>query len=150
MKMSMTFEGGRELAAALNHLSQRARARLLREVLVDAAEPMRASMASLAPSGGESGPPDLKDSIIVAVSNRRDSVDSQQETVAVGPKKGIFWGHFQEFGTEHHAAQPFARPAFDQNVATSLQILRTGCWRELAAKGIGRSVSAPTAVQGEV
>lgn len=33
--------------------------------------------------------------------------------VKVGPSKKEFWGMFQEFGTAHHAAQPWMAPAWD-------------------------------------
>lgn len=36
-------------------------------------------------------------------------------------KKGDpFYGLFQEFGTAHHAAQPFMRPAFEQSKEQAL------------------------------
>lgn len=42
-------------------------------------------------------------------------VNGWKVTVGVGPSKNAFYGRFQEFGTTHHAAQPFLRPAVDEN-----------------------------------
>ncbi|MGE3487912.1 MAG: HK97-gp10 family putative phage morphogenesis protein [Nitrospira sp.] len=42
-------------------------------------------------------------------------IDGWKVTVGVGPSKNAFYGRFQEFGTGHHAAQPFLRPAVDEN-----------------------------------
>jgi HK97 gp10 family phage protein len=54
--------------------------------------------------------------------------------VAVGPSKAGFYGIFQEFGTVHHGAQPFARPAFDQTVQKSLGILAAALWQAIGKR----------------
>jgi HK97 gp10 family phage protein len=54
--------------------------------------------------------------------------------VAVGPAKNRYYGVFQEFGTVHHGAQPFARPAFDLNVTKSLSILASFMWAAIAKR----------------
>ncbi len=42
--------------------------------------------------------------------------------VDVGPGKESFYGHMQEFGTAHHGAQPFMRPAMeDPSVARAAE-----------------------------
>ena len=38
-----------------------------------------------------------------------------QAMAAAGPEEKAFWGFFQELGTRHHPAQPFLRPALDEN-----------------------------------
>lgn len=46
---------------------------------------------------------------------------------APGTDKGsrrAFYGMFQEFGTVHHAAQPFMRPAYDENKRRAIQTFR--------------------------
>ena len=43
-----------------------------------------------------------------------------QITIPVGPNNKAFYGLFQEFGTRHHPAQPFMRPAADESQAQVL------------------------------
>jgi HK97 gp10 family phage protein len=46
----------------------------------------------------------------------------KNEAIAgVGPHKNAFWGLFQEMGVPQHPAQPFLRPAFDENKARAEQ-----------------------------
>lgn len=42
----------------------------------------------------------------------------------VGPSKGVGQGILQEFGTAHHKAQPFMRPAWDANGEKAAGIIR--------------------------
>jgi HK97 gp10 family phage protein len=139
MHMSVRFEGGKELAAALASLPARVSKRFVKEALMEAAEPMRKSAASMAPR--EPGAPDIADNIVIsAARGGKDAFgDAKAQAVNVGPAKGFFYGHYQEWGTVYHAAHPFMRPAFDQNTMKALSILSTSLWRELASKGIGRS-----------
>jgi HK97 gp10 family phage protein len=150
MKFQVTFEGGRELAKALDQLSTRVKGRVVREVLKDAAEPMRARMAQLAPKG-DAAAPNLSN-VVVATARNVGSVDGgkwqktsdTQHAVAVGPSKDAFYGVMQEYGTVYHGAQPFARPAFDSEALKALQAISRGLWVELAARGIGRFGSSDT------
>jgi HK97 gp10 family phage protein len=146
------FEGGAELAAALESLPKRVGRSMLVEALTDAAEPMRKRMASLAPR--EPGAPDMADNIIVSRSmvtiqgdGEKVRNDEFQASVAVGPSKGFFYGFFQEFGTTRHSAQPFARPAFDSESQAALDLLARSLWTALAARGISRSVTVNTPVR---
>lgn len=148
MKGSAKLEGGVELAKALSGLSARVSMRLVRESLVEGAEPMRARMEQLAPVGDP--PTHLKDQMVISAA-RDVAIDARETAIAVGPTRKGFYGSFQELGTAHQAAQPFAAPAFDQTWRESLAIFAAALWRELAGRGIQRpSVSAPTAVQDEV
>ncbi len=101
-------------------------------------------MATLAPH--RPGKPDLRDNMSISLAR---GVDSNEMAVAIGPTRKGYYGSFQELGTKHHAAQPFARPAFDGHVQTSLDILAAAIWRELAAHGVMRKANVPTTVQGE-
>lgn len=155
MKIQMRFEGGEELARTLRALPEALTVRLVRAVLKEAAEPMRLRMARLAPH--EPGAPDLRDSMTISVANRIGSTaggrwrareDRHEQAVAVGPSKDAFYGIFQEYGTVHHGAQPFMRPAFDAIAPESLAIIRRALWRELAARGIQAPMRhVPTPVQ---
>jgi HK97 gp10 family phage protein len=140
--ITVRFEGGSELAKTLATLSQRVSKKIQREALVDAAEPMRARMARLAPF--EPGKPDLRDAMVI--SNARGT-DVQETAVAVGPSKAGFYGSFLELGTKFLAARPFARPAFDELAPTSLGIIGAAMWTALAARGIRRSSTVEAPVQ---
>lgn len=140
--ISMRFEGGDELAAALALLSPRVGKSVLRGALFDGAEPMRSDASRRAPR--EPGAPDLADNIGVAALRDRENM----ATVGIGPTdQFFFYDLFQELGTVHHQAQPFYRPAFDQNIEKSLGIIGQELWRALTARGFGvRSASAPSPV----
>jgi HK97 gp10 family phage protein len=72
-----------------------------------------------------------------------ESIDRLTQTaVAVGPTKDYFYGYFQEFGTAHHGAQPWARPGFDEGKDEALAIIGREAWAAIAAKA--RSVSPQT------
>lgn len=146
MKGSARLEGGVELAKALATLSTAVSSRLLRESVIEGAEPMRDRMEELAPRSEDA--PHLRDQMVISVERGEDR---REAVVVVGPTRKGFYGSFQEFGTAHHSAQPFARPAFDQTWMQSMAIIAAALWRDLAARGVHRpSVSVPTSVQGEV
>ncbi len=143
--VTLKFEGGKALAANLDKLTARVSKRMVMECLKEAAEPLRTSMSRKAPH--EPGKPDLRDTMTISASRGQDA---KETAVAVGPSRAGFYGSFQELGTSRHAAQPFARPAFDETAGRSLNILGDALWRELAGRGLQRpmeTVSVP--VQGE-
>lgn len=147
MKGSVRLDGGADLARALSGLSARVSTRLIRESLIEAAEPMRDRMEQLVPVSDDA--PHVRDEMVI--SKARSDTDARETAVAVGPTKKGFYGSFVEFGTAHMAAQPWARPAFDQTWLQSLGIFAAALWRELAGRGIRRSMAdAPTKVQDEV
>lgn len=152
MKNTVKIEGLRELDASLGQLSKAAARNTLRKVLMKAGEPMAETMRALAPDDPETGSPDLKTSIAVSPKLRNPAGKSEfaavmrsggttAEAVAamrearregggsfaevhVGPGKGGSHGVLQEFGTAHHAPQPFARPAWDQHKGEALEIIK--------------------------
>lgn len=140
--VTMRFEGGKELDAALKSLSTRVSRKIQREALYDAAEPMRRAMAAKAPRG-DPRPPNLKDTLTIS-----DAREEGAQAVAVGPSKAAWYGSFQEFGTANHPAQPFARPAFDEKAETALQILAREIWTALASRGVSRSVRRDIPISG--
>lgn len=133
--VSMKWTGGKELLAALQQLPQRVGKRFQREALVHAAEPMAKAMSSHAPRGNPH-PPNLKDEILIRNSR---GADAQETVIAVGPSTRAFYGGLQEFGTAHHAAHPFARPAFDEKAQEALRRFADDCWVSLASRKIVRS-----------
>lgn len=142
------FEGGPELVRALESLSTRVSKRVMREALESAGEPIRLAMQQKAPR--EPGAPDLADNMVIGNARVEGLLDdSQTAAVAIGPSKGFFYAFFQEFGTVHHPAQPFARPAFDEGVARAIRDIAASMWTALAAKGISRSVVKNTPVESD-
>lgn len=139
-KFSMHIHGGKELAARLRALPEAYTRKVVLEALEESGEPMRARMSQLAPR--EPGHPDLADNIAISVANRLGDVGGErwqarhdeEHAVAVGPTKDFFYGLFQEYGTVHHAAQPFMRPAFDSEAPKAVTILSQELWKPLRDK----------------
>jgi HK97 gp10 family phage protein len=135
------FTGGQDLDRALRALPDALSHEILIEALIEAAEPIRAEAASLAPRG-RTGAPHLADNIVAAETTRVTgsrrgrwrSVEAHEHVVAIGPSyqpHDHFYGMFQEFGTVHHPAQPFLRPALDRGAPKALQQLAKIIWRHL-------------------
>ncbi len=133
------------ITARLRQMSDAVSHEVAIEALKEAAEPIRALASALAPRSNQA--PHLADNIIVSETTRvrgfggsgrwRD-VDPFVSTVAIGPSyrpEDIFYGQFQEFGTAHHAAQPFLRPAFD--------VMRSRVPKMIAAS-LGRAIARRT------
>lgn len=97
--------------------------------LTTAAEPIRARASQLAPN--RPGGVDLRDEIVVEAAPR-DEVNGGDPAVIIGPSERAFYGSFQEFGTINHPAQPFLRPAFDENVDPALAEIGAEFWSSIA------------------
>lgn len=146
MKVSLKIQGGMDLARHLKALPEALSRKVQVEALKDGAEPMREMATDLAPRGAGPGP-HLADNIVVgaptqASLERRGRFD--ETVVEVGPSRkpnDVFYGFFQEFGTRHHAAQPFMRPAFDSQAGHSLTRILSSFWRVIkrALPTVGRA-----------
>lgn len=136
-KQTLRFEGGAALLANLNSLSHRLSRQIQIEALKEVGEPMRKQMARRAPHAP--GEPDLRNAMTISTSRGQDA---KEAAVAVGPTREGFYGSFQEFGTKQFAAQPFARPAFDETVQSTLNALGDVLWRELAGRGLQRPMAS--------
>ena len=144
------LEGFKELDAALSQITAESTARgVMRRSLKEAAEPMADLAQSKAPDDPTTGGYDLKTSVTYSTRlSRSERRNHARETrgdrafvegfVGAGP---LAHPHWQEFGTVHHAPQPFLRPAFDQDAqnfisrlgrSLAVQIERTA--RRIAAK----------------
>jgi len=147
--VKMRFEGGKELAKALEGLSARVGKRMLRDALEEVGEPMRKRMAQMAPR--EPGAPDLADNIVISTGRviKPKGSDSLASAVNIGPEKRFFYGFFQEFGTVHHGAQPFVRPAFDGGVTKALSDMARALWTALASRGISRTVTSDAPIESD-
>jgi HK97 gp10 family phage protein len=139
VNVNVHFEGGKELAAALAKLSEKANKRNTTEALKFGGEVIRSTAARNAPR--LSPKPDLADNIVM--SNQRVRGD-ETSAVSIGPSEGFAYGLPLEIGTAHHAARPFMRPAFDAKFGEALDRVRQEFWRLLAAAGVRRFTSSPS------
>lgn len=149
-EIGLRMEGGDALAANLKTLSSRVSKSLMREALMEGAEPIRDRGEVLAPRAP--GAPDIAEHIVIGPARAQDAV-----AVAVGPSterrsdqpRTTFarQGVMLEFGTARMGAQPFMRPAFDEMHRPALTVIGAALWRELVGRGLGRSMgigSGPT------
>lgn len=129
--MKLKVDGFREIERALTMLKASTGKGVLRRVGRKALEPVRTTMAQLAPrdTGG------LAESIIIA-GTQKGGIDEgripgvpngtrqTQVRLFVGPASGFgHRGSLQEWGTFSNAAQPFARPAWDSGQAEVLNTI---------------------------
>jgi HK97 gp10 family phage protein len=124
-------EGLRELDAALMTMKQSTARGVVRRVLLAAAQPIADDMADRAPR--DSGY--LGDHIDTGIrlSKRQSRVSKRESDVEVfAGATRVDQAVFQEFGTIDHAAQPFARPAWDAGKRQALEDVKTGLADEIA------------------
>lgn len=122
----MTVEGLDALAAKLRALPAKLAKQQLQAIAREGAEPIRERMAEKAPRG-DPAKPTLGDIVVSPVK----SSDEHVAIVAIGPTKDAWYGRFQEFGTRHHAAQPFARPALDEEHEAAEALVGQALWRAM-------------------
>jgi len=109
--MKMRIEGLRQVDEALKELPRATSKNVVRRVLRKRGEPVAMLAARLAPVDNA----DLANSITVGTRlapRQRSRTPADRVEVFVGASSSL--AHLQEFGTRHHAAQPFMRPAFEQ------------------------------------
>lgn len=134
------IEGLAELERALAELPKSTGKALLRRVLKKAGQPIADAAKSMAPDDPTTtGPRDLGDSIGVStrLSKRQASIarkmfknDKASVEMHVGAGS-LPQAHLQEFGTEHHGAQPYMRPAWDGNKMGALEIIKNDLGGEI-------------------
>jgi len=141
--MMMKTEGFAEIERELSKLSKVAGKGVLRRALKKAGEPLAESMRSRAPRNDD----ELAQSIGVSTklskrqrSRHRKMFKDDRASVEVFVGAGALpQAHLQEFGTVFHAAQPFARPAWDADRVPLLGRLAT-LTREELDKAIARAL----------
>lgn len=140
--IGMRFEGGIELAQALNTLAVKASANVMRGALYDGGEPIRAHAERIAPR--KPGKPDIAENIGMSAMRAREG---EMAAIRIGPTKpGFAYGLPLEIGTRKMSAHPFMRPAFDAQGGKALGIIGQALWRELAARGVQRRASVPARI----
>lgn len=123
MTVTVRIEGLSELRDTLRELPKSTAKNVLRRVLKKRAQPFAASAQSAVPI--EEG--ELKESIVVSTrlsprQKRLNRAKAHKDVVEVYVGPGpIKHAHLQEFGTEHHAAQPFLRPAWDKHKLAAIE-----------------------------
>ena len=135
------IEGLADLKRSLAELTNDLKRKVVRAGLRDAAAPIAKSAREKAPVLKKPAtyrlPGTLKKSIITKASKRFNGRNGEIGVyVAVRKRKGLggkagarnpfdpFYWRFQEFGTQHHAAQPFMGPAFDAKSARAIDIFK--------------------------
>jgi HK97 gp10 family phage protein len=138
--MTVRTEGFAELERALQELGREATQKAsLRRAARKAIQPVADMARTLAPDDPETGGNDLRSSIGVGtrLSQRQASLHRRMfrdERAAVEVFAGagpLPQAHLQEFGTRHHAAQPFLRPAWDAEGRRTLDRLATELWADI-------------------
>lgn len=98
------------------------------------AEPIRARAEELAPDDPTTPGSRIKEGMMITVSDQT----ADGAIAMVGPSRKGFVGQFAEFGTGRQAADPFLRPAFDEQQEEALgivgEILAQGIEKELAKR----------------
>lgn len=131
-KMGLTarvrVDGVENMLRELRRVTDRATAEgELMDALMKGGEPIRDSARRRAPVGTEAvSRRRLSDGIVVRKPN---NLYRRGAEIKVAPLREVAHANLQEFGTRHHAAQPFMRPAFDEQKHRAVEIVR----RELAA-----------------
>lgn len=127
MKVTVKFEGGRQLDAALNQFDERKRRTIGRKALDSAGEIIAKSMRSkvAVDTGGLRESIDVSGTLNKSAKSAHPKVAEQERYV--GPD-GRPSGIQTEFGNEHQSAQPFARPAFDETKDEALKRIGDELW----------------------
>jgi HK97 gp10 family phage protein len=129
--VTVRIDGLKELEAALKELPTANAKAVLRRTLKEAGEPVARAARGMVPR--DQG--HLAESIDVSpkLSGRQSKIHKKDAPVEmfVGPGPNPA-GHLQEFGTgPGHVAQPFMRPAWDQNKAKVLDTIANMTWVEI-------------------
>ena len=114
LRVSIGVAGHQEMVKRLREMKNRMAARHLMKSVMPGAEIVRDAAAANAPrrQGAPRKAGHLADNIVIKVQKRGKS----QAIVLVGPSADHFWGHFLEFGTAKMPAQPWLRPALENNL----------------------------------
>lgn len=124
--VTVKIEGLREVDAALGQLGKATGRNVMRRVAIKRLQPIADEMKANAPVDQS----DLRDSIIVTTKNPKRNRKRSEVEAHAGPGRHP-QAHLQEFGTAHHAPQPFARPAWDGGKDALLEGITDDFWTEI-------------------
>lgn len=112
---TIRIEGTARLRRQLDRLDGAMRRELLQRMVTQGGE-------LVARVAGMKAPIDegvLSESVIVEMIES----SAYHATAGIGPHKDAFYGKFQEFGTQKHGAQPFLRPAYDEQKRPAVRVM---------------------------
>jgi HK97 gp10 family phage protein len=116
--MTIQLSGFRELEAAMRRLPEVVQRDYMNDAVEQGAQVILADAVLRAPV--EFG--DLVESLMLRITRQRNTGGDPR--AEVGPsKEEQHVGRFQEFGTAHHAAHPFLRPALESRGAEAIRIV---------------------------
>lgn len=116
MKIDMDIRGAKEMERLLKILGPNTARKVAAKALRAGAKPIVQEAKRLVPEA--SG--DLKKSIIAKMEKDRYSAGDERVIFVGFAKPTSRRAHLTEFGTVHHAAQPFLRPALDNTAMEAL------------------------------
>jgi HK97 gp10 family phage protein len=143
------IEGLGEIVAALSELPKTTSRNVVRRILKRRAEPFAETARALVPVDKGF----LRESIVVSTKltkhQRRQHRKEAPEDIEVyiGPNADPA-AHLQEFGTSRFKAQPFMRPAWDQNKAGAVEGIAADLWQENEKAIARRARKAAKAAKG--
>lgn len=105
--MSVKITGDRELINRLSKLEREIAARHIKDAVKAGAE--------IVAEDAEARAPRYRGILATEIAIEEEESTDKRAVYKIGPSKKAFWGRFQELGTSHHTAQPFLRPALDEN-----------------------------------
>jgi len=124
----LRISGFVELERALRQLPHELAGKVLAEGLTTAATPMERAAEQKAPRSDHPGRGGhMADTIDLRVASASD----QEIALALGPDDQHFYGRYVEFGTRFAAAQPFMRPAFDEEARKTIDRLGPLLWQAI-------------------
>jgi HK97 gp10 family phage protein len=156
MKVTVKVEGLRSLKAALDELPKATARNIMLRVLKQHAEPIASAARQLAPvdtgdlkrsirvlarkTGGDAGKAAFAEAMRSGASRAEAGQAARAANrsarnavlVLIGPGRQP-QAIMQEFGTEHHPAQPFMRPAWDRYRDDLLPSIGKAMWDEIEA-----------------
>ena len=124
---TVKIEGLKEIDEALGQLGKATGRNVMRRVALKRLEPMADAMRAKAPVDQTH----LRDSITVTTKNPKRNRKRSEVEAHAGPGRHP-QAHLQEFGTQHHGPQPFARPAWDGGKDALLDGIREDFWDEIS------------------
>lgn len=142
---TIKVEGLRELGAAMQALGNEVAKRIASGMTSAAAGVVRKDAIARAPEhdkvhtvdGVEVQPGNLKKNIVrKKVSKSKTRLTSEHLVTVRGKRKDGYaarYGRLQEFGTVHHAPQPFLRPAFDGKKMEAIEAMKKAAGRRIEA-----------------
>jgi HK97 gp10 family phage protein len=136
---SFEVKGFKDLYQAIDGLPEVVKKKELEPLLVKSLEPMRDTARFLAPDDPLTGPPwNLPTSIEVSTRQRSGRAKNDRALgrfdarAYMGPTKlGYPQAIMQEFGTMHHVATPYMRPAYDEGKHRVVEIITAGLAQRL-------------------